>query len=86
MGAGRGGCNDYRKGAAIFYANYTFCIVATIVGSVAAPPCDNQIYSDDCVFCDIYGIQYTATKCSNPDPGSGAIFDPWIRDPGWKKS
>ncbi len=22
---------------------------------------------------------------ADPDPGLGAIFDPWIRDPGWEK-
>jgi hypothetical protein len=23
---------------------------------------------------------------ADPDPGSGEVVDPWIRDPGWKKN
>jgi hypothetical protein len=26
------------------------------------------------------------TSVADPDPGSGAFFDPWIRDPEWVES
>ncbi len=28
---------------------------------------------------------FAITSVADPDPGSGAFFDPWIRDPGWVK-
>ncbi len=26
------------------------------------------------------------SNVADPDPGSGGLFDPWVRDPGWLKS
>ncbi len=31
-------------------------------------------------------IPITSVAYSDPDPGSGAFFDPWIRDPEWVKN
>jgi hypothetical protein len=30
-------------------------------------------------------LTYPVEFCSVADPGSGAFFDPWIRNPGWVK-
>ncbi len=27
-----------------------------------------------------------SSSVADPDPGSGAFFNPWIQDPGWVKS
>jgi hypothetical protein len=32
-----------------------------------------------------FGMQVHG-NVANPDPGSGAFFDPWIRDLGWVKN
>jgi protoheme ferro-lyase len=29
----------------------------------------------------VVGTRMSATSVADPDPGSGAFFDPWIRDP-----
>ncbi len=32
-------------------------------------------------------FDFVVDSVADPDPGSGirCLFDPWIRDPGWKK-
>jgi hypothetical protein len=31
-------------------------------------------------------LDFFAFSVADPDPGSGAFFNPWIREPGWVKS
>ncbi len=38
------------------------------------------------IFTDFYCLSYVPTSVEDPDPGSGAFFDPWIRDTGWVRN
>jgi hypothetical protein len=49
-----------------------------------------QLLEKDCeIEAVVLGTRYALllSSVADPDPGSGIgyLFDPWIRDPGWKK-
>ena len=36
-------------------------------------------------FLPILDTGFKKASVADPDPGLGAFFEPWIRDPGWEK-